>query len=71
MPKTGGELLNMEEKYERADDKSPVVERFLRYKRVIQGRSKKTGMFRMQWRQWRVGALPMPENTAHRIMSCF
>ena len=32
----------MEEKYERADDKSPVVERFLRYKRVIQGRSKKT-----------------------------
>ena len=42
MPKTGGELLNMEEKYERSDDKSPVVERFLRYKRVIQGRSKKT-----------------------------
>ena len=32
----------MTDKFERADDKSPVAERFLRYKRVIQGRSKKT-----------------------------
>ena len=32
----------MDDNFARADDKSPVVERFLRYKRVIQGRSKKT-----------------------------
>ncbi len=32
----------MEEKIVHHDDKSPVVERFLRYKLVIQGRSKKT-----------------------------